>query len=216
MPVSYPVSWPSYFDIVSQNLQIDRPIVRGGSRGGSQDVVQVGRSIWRAQITVAPLETDVALEAQAFVESLRDGIGTLLFAPYPFRPRAYPGSGWTGINRHSGSAFDGTCNVTAASGNAVTLGILPSTYIVRPGDLVSWPYGVTRTLHRVVNGGTASGGVVTVDVEPEIPPGVSYPQTARIENVTAIWSLAEPVSFTITGASTNGITFSLAQRLRIS
>lgn len=214
MPVSYPVQWPSWWGVRAEAPYTDRPLVLTGARNGERYADQFGRPVWELTLTTVPVRGDDSYRAAAFIETLRSGMGTILLAAHPKRPLAYPGTGWAGINRHGGSAFNGTATVTAVSGNAVTITTLPSTYQVRAGDVISWPYGATRTLHRVVQDATASAGQVTVDVEPEVPPGVSYPQTVKLENADAVFRLAERARITIEPV-TSPITMRFIQHLRL-
>jgi hypothetical protein len=215
MAINYPVSWPSWWRVTSARLMLERPTIRTAARGGERYVDQLGRPLWSLSISTGMVIGANRFAAAAFIDTLRDGMGTIsLSSPVQRRPLAYPGTGWAGINRHGGSAFDGTATVTAVSGNAVTITTLPSTYQARAGDLISWPYGSTRTLHRIVQDATASAGQVTVDVEPEVPPGVSYPQTVKMEAANAIFRLVEPVEVAI-GTTVPPLSLRLIQHLRL-
>lgn len=190
MAITYPRSLPSYFRLSGLSFTIVRQQVVAQSRGGAVQAAERGRSLWKVsgQVTITtPDEFDGLL---AWFDSLRGALGTFQFYNIGRqRPIAYPGSGWAGFTRFGAGAFDGTATVTAASGYSVTIGSLPGQHIISPGDMISWPWRSTRTLHRVVEGGTAVNGVVTVQVEPDVPMGGTLPATVQLERAAGIFRL---------------------------
>lgn len=190
MAVSYPRQIPAYLGVSELTMVIQRSQVVAQTRGGLVQAAERGRSLWRVSGTVSISRPEQFDGLLAWFDSLRGSLNTFQFYNIGRqRPIAYPGDGWAGFTRHGGGAFNGTATVTAASGYGVTIGALPSQYIVSEGDMISWPWRSTRTLHRVVEGGTAVNGVVSVQVEPDVPAGGTLPQTIQLERAVGIFRL---------------------------
>lgn len=214
MTITYPRPLPTWFRAEAFGLNLSRVQAVARTRGGAVQVAERGRTLWTAEITTPLLRPTRHEELQAWLASLRGGLNTfLLHHLHLCRPIAYPGTGWAGITRHGGGAFDGTATVTAASGYSVTVGDLPTNYVASPGDMISWAWGSTRTLHRVVEGGTASAGVLTVQVEPDVPAGGTYPATVKLERADAVFRLSAPVFARRSGGGGEPIQFQAIQAL---
>lgn len=216
MAITYPRSLPANFKVKAFSLTIVRQQVIAQTRGGAVQAAERGRSLWQAEGEMSLLSPANFDEIQAFFDSLRGSLNT--FRLHNFgrkRPIAYPGTGWAGFTRHGGGAFDGTCTVVSASGYTASLSGLPTSFLLSAGDMISWPFGSTRTLHRIVEGGIASAGALSVQVEPDVPAGGSYSNTAMLENAQGIFRLLpnEPSGAQYLPGFGDGMTFKAIQAL---
>jgi hypothetical protein len=192
MALDFPAPLPVPHRVATVAFTIDRVLAASRARGGAVQVAERGRSLWRCAFTTAPLK-GVHFEAwRAWLDAQRGGLNTFLaFDTQRCRPQAYPGSSWS-LVRWDGSPFDGTGDVLTSTGYHVELANLPAGYVVTPGDYLSWPWGSTRTLHRVVQGGIATGaGQITVQVEPDVPTDAGLPETVKLERADAVFRVIE-------------------------
>lgn len=188
--LTYPRALPMSHGYGDLMFSLSRVQVGARTNAGQTEAAERGRSLWQMDMSVPALGPHAYEEMQAFFDSMRGMLNN--FTAYDFfrrRPRAYPGVGWAGITRNSGAAFDGTCTLSSASGYQVTLANLPSAYKIMPGDMISWPWRATRTLHRVVETVTAVGGSLTVQVEPDVPPGTIGNPVVKLEAADAVFKL---------------------------
>lgn len=192
MPITYPRPLPAGFYLTDLSFRIDRGQVISRTRGGLVQASDRARPLWSVRGTTAirmPEQFDALL---AFLDSLRGSVNAFYMHNIGReRPIAYPGEGWAGFTRHGGAGFDGTATVTVAAGYGVTIANLPSQYVVSEGDMISWPWRSSRTLHRVVQGGAAINGVVSVQVEPDVPAGGTLPQTVQLEKAQGVFRLLD-------------------------
>ncbi|MGU3495937.1 hypothetical protein ACLBXM_17995 [Xanthobacteraceae bacterium A53D] len=214
--LTYPRALPMGYGYGDLMFTLNRIQVGARTAGGYQ-AAERSRSLWQIDMTVPALGPDAYEEMQAFFDSMRGGLNN--FTAYDFfrrRPRAYPGNGWAGITRHSGAAFNGTGTLAAANAYQVSLSNLPTAYKVMPGDMISWPWRNTRTLHRVMEPVTASAGALTVQVEPDIPPGTVGTPTVKLEAADAVFKLVSPNPWQSARRQTRGapFTFQALQVLR--
>lgn len=148
---------------------------RNVSGGGVPQVTQVAPPLWQGQWEVETQGRVLTGEWEAWLESLRGGLRTFKATPPKRRwPVTYP-RGFTGL-LVSGSPFSGSGNlsVIGAGRDTVTVNQLPIGFVLQPGDFFSIPVGSRQHLHRILEGGTASGaGEVTLTVEPTIRPNAT-------------------------------------------
>lgn len=153
------------------------------TRGGLVQVANLGADLWFMQYATAPLDYQQAMEWLAFLHSLRGGLRTFK-AWHPLRryPLGYP-TGFAGLTRAGGGAFDGTCTLSTISGprDQITLTTLPVSFAFNIGDMVSFPMGSTQCLVRVLEAATADGsGIATLLIEPTVPLAATTSVTATL------------------------------------
>ena len=195
MAITYPRVFPFEVAAIAPPLIFTPDRVQNvtRSRGGSVNAAERARTLWRIEAKTTILEPGPYDDMQAWFDSLRGSLNTFIFFdPARVRPRAYPGVGWAGFSRHNGGAFDGTCTLLSASGYTVQLTGLPTSYVISTGDMICWNWGSVRTLHRAVETVTATNGVLTVQVEPDVPPGSPNLAVVRVETAHATFQLVEP------------------------
>lgn len=174
MSLTFPRDLPARRFVQGSKIGLHRQVTMAPTRGGLVQVAEIAAPLWRARYETAALsETDGAIW-EAWIDSLRAGARTFK-AQHPFRrfAGAYP-AGYAGMNAHGGGAFSGSGVLQAVGGtlDTVTLSGLPSSFVLSPGDMLSFiPSGSKQAFHRVVAGATASAGVATVSVEPVLRPG---------------------------------------------
>jgi len=174
--ISYPRALPANRFRGGSRFWLERQATRSPTRGGLVQVAELGSPLWRVRYETAPFVGADGDAWEAWLDSLRAGAKTFK-AVHPFRrfARAYP-NGYDGMTKHGGGSFDGTAILEEVSEalDTVELSGLPSSFVLSAGDHLSFsPAGSKQAFHRVVEGGTASSGVVTVTVEPILKPGAT-------------------------------------------
>ena len=175
MALTYPLSLASYFDtllIAEFEPDLTEALTGGETGGGEAISSDYGPRLWQARLVASRSSLPKAARSVALTESLRRA-GTSFFATDPLRryPQADP----------DGSLLGGAApSITSVASNNrdVTLGGLPASYVLTPGDLIAWDYDTSRrAMHRIVVGATANGsGVATIELEPFVrgtPAGAS-------------------------------------------
>ncbi len=210
MTLTYPRPYPFAVMGVSELVfTLSRVQVGTRSRGGDVQGAETARTLWSIDAQTPALNESEFEELQGFFDSLRGVLNTFtVYDPARRRPRAYPGTGWAGVSRYTGGAFDGTCTLANALAYQVGLTNLPGTYTIKTGDMISWPWRSTRTLHRAMETVTTTNGSLTVQVEPDIPPGTVGNPIVKLEAAEAVFRLqgdiprpkrrgvgGEPISF---------------------
>lgn len=218
MSLTFPRPYPfAVLGLSSLVFTLSRVQVTSRSRGGQVQGAETGRTLWSVEAQTPELNEDEFEEMQAFFDTLRGVLNTFtMYDPARVRPRAYPGSGWAGMTRASGGAFDGTGSLVATAGYMMSFNGMPPGYVMRKGDMVSWPWGSSRTLHRAVEDTVANAaGMVTVQVEPDIPQGSVIGVPVKVEAADAVFRLTgdlpKPRRRTVGGEA---ISFSAIQVLR--
>ena len=172
MSLVFPLSLPTFWSVLpvdepsldlGEALQIDR------TAGGTVLIADLGERLWQGRVTFGTLTYAEAAPVEGLLDVLRQsGRSFLCNDLRRLNPLADP----------SGSIL-GAASVTVTaipSAREVTLGGLPAGYVLSPGDYLGWGYDGAldrRAFHRVVDGGTASGGgALTIEVVPTIRPGL--------------------------------------------
>lgn len=143
-----------------------------GRRGGGDLAIDYAAPRWTATWSTPSggVRRADADAIQVLIDGLRGGVTRL--AVWDFlrcRPRAHP-TGFTGLTvAGSSAAFTGAATVSSLAVRAIGLGGLPAGFPLAAGDLVGLVEGDARSLHRVQAAVVASGGAVTVAVEPPVP-----------------------------------------------
>lgn len=174
MTITFPRDVPVSRFKTGSRFWLERQATKAPTRGGLVQVAELGSPLWRVRYETPPLQGATGAAWEAWLDSLRAGAKTFK-AVHPFLryARAYP-LGYAGMTKHGGGSFDGTAvlQAVATALDTVTLSGLPSSFVLTAGDLLSFaPAGTKQAMHRVVEGGAASAGVLTVAVEPTIKPG---------------------------------------------
>lgn len=175
MAISFPRAFPLN-GCFTENCVFDlaRSQARNPTGGGSPDVVEVGPALWVGEWATRTLSRSELAEWDAWLASLRGGLRLFKGRPNRHRwPLAYP-RGFAGLEVDS-EAFtgSGTLDTIGAGRDTVTIADLPAGFVLGIGDWFSIPVGSRQRLHKILEGGTASGGgEVNLTVEPIIDPVV--------------------------------------------
>ena len=186
MSITFPRELPPG-GFLTVDFELELQQVLAAERGGRLVSVDLGPPRWRAEFQTPPMDM-VRLGAwRAWLASLRGAARTFVGVD-PFRryPAAYR-TGFAGLTRPGGAAFDGTALSVALSAarDLVSLTGLPAGLRLQPGDYISltWESGAKRSLHRVLDDAAAdAAGLGAWTVEPIVPEYVT----------AAIATLAEP------------------------
>lgn len=146
-------------------------------RGGRANSVLLGDATWRASFATLRLTPSRLGAARAWISSLQNGVKTFYGRdPARLYPLAYP-TGFAGLERAGGGAFDGTATSWSidATRSIVTINGLPASFPLAPGDMIGWSWSTTkRALARSLEAVVANGsGVAVVAVEPYLSTVVS-------------------------------------------
>ena len=170
----------------------------------------LGPALWTASYTTIPMLNDDALAYEAALESL-DGL-VQTFEAYDKR-RVYPRSDPTGATYN-----DGVLVSVNANNKKLALSGLIASQVVSAGDYLSFSYGSSRALHRVVEGVTANGAGLTAEFEvrPHIRSGwvISPSTTVKLKAPSGIFMLVPgSVSISPVGGAYSKISFQAVQAL---
>lgn len=188
MAITFPRDLPLGARMRSGGLTLERQVTMAPTRGGLQQVAELGTPIWRARYATPSLREKDVILYQAWLESLRGG--TRAFKAIDTLRRyamSYP-AGYGSLLRWDSSPFDGTgllASVNTSGYESLQISNLPAAFAVLPGDLVSFANaGGRQSLHRVTEPATATvGGLLTISCEPVILPGYT---------IGAVVALASP------------------------
>ncbi|MBA5779500.1 hypothetical protein H2509_20410 [Stappia sp. F7233] len=165
MTITYPRELP-VANIERAVFELGRDININARRGGGLQVVERGEARWRVEVTFGVMQRPDYQKVRAWWLSLQGGMREfLLHDPAHPRPIIYR-TGFAGMTRHGGGAFDGDASVTALTPTALTISGLPTAFDLKAGDYVGLSEGGKRGLHMITEDATAAAGVVTVTVEP--------------------------------------------------
>jgi hypothetical protein len=183
MALAFPLTLAELFDglaKVETRFSLTDNVENNETQGGEIITASYGPRLWTGSVTVRG-------NAYTTLDSLLSRVNLI---------RQSGASFFVGQSVRSGPLADptgsilgaGTPTITAVNANRrdVTLGGLPSGYVINRGDLLSFTYSSSPTrnaLHQVVTGGTASGGgAVTVEVTPNVREGFSTPFNIKLVN----------------------------------
>ncbi len=165
--------------------------VRAPTRGGLVQVALVGPALWQMEFKTRLMGEAEFEEWRAWLSSLRGGARKFkAWDPLRRYARAYR-TGYAALTRAGGGSFAaGTANLLSIAGprDEITLSTLPAGFVLSLGDMISIPFGSSRSLHRVTEAGVASaGGQATVGLEPPLPIGVT---TGATVDLASPWCFA--------------------------
>lgn len=174
MTITYPRAWPGF--IAQAEFKVDDGMLLDPLEGGRiVAIAAAAEPRWVAKFTTSKLYADRLNMYEAFIRSLKSGAGTF-YAEHPNRPYPYAyRTGFDGMMRAGGGAFDGAATDWAVDVNRTGLSCegLPEDFVVTESDLVmlSWSSGQKRFLTQFLEGGTgdASGDLATLSIWPRVP-----------------------------------------------
>lgn len=213
MTITYPRTMPA-FDMLSCGFTIRRSMLRAESGGGVVQEMESFPARWEATWTTRPLNETQRGEMVAWLDSMRGAQKRFIgFDPTRCYPLAY-GVGVLALSRAGGGAFDGTATLSSYTASTLTVATLPSGYQAKPGDMVSVTNAASkRSLHRVVEAATASGGgSITLTVEPTVTITLAASNVVNLVRAAAIMHLLE-MTVPPRNAFRQSITFSARQVL---
>jgi hypothetical protein len=175
MAITYPRALPSYEGVVLR-FSADPAAVQTPINGGlATDVAIIGQPGFRLSVDVTPL-TDVEAHAwDAWLASMRGGVGT--FLAYDPR-RSVPLSMRDAVPMVSASPWNGNASVTAVTDiRTVSVAGLPANAVLAAGDRVSLVQTVSGVVHygftMLAEDVTANGsGAATLSLEPPLANGL--------------------------------------------
>lgn len=164
------------------------------TRGAKPQVIGLAPQQWQMSFASDVLNWPDANALMTVLESYEGG--TILFKawhPQLRFPQKYRASGFAGLTRSGGGAFDGNCNITSAGVNRRTLEVsnLPGGFKFTLGDMISVPFSDDQLLFRILADATANpGGIVTISITPTLPLAFSVGETPPVATVFKPWCFA--------------------------
>jgi hypothetical protein len=172
MPLTATIALVDFWNklpIDTLNIDLAEAMQSDRTQGGEQLTADLGERLWRGEVTFGRLTYAEAAAVEVLLDVLRQS-GRFFFGTdiRRRRPLADPNGTILGAATPTVSAIPNNRDLTIAG--------LPAAYVLTPGDWLGFVYdGATarRGFHRVVDGGTASGGgVLTVEVVPALRAGL--------------------------------------------
>lgn len=208
MAISYPLSLPTGIGIAQIELRVTNAVAisRSPFTFAQQVHAYAGQS-WQADVTLPPIQRDLAEEWLAWLISLKGQVGTFYLGdPNAKTPR--------GSARNSDTI---DINGTQSSGNTIAIDSAPinRTGYLKAGDYIHVNTGTTRQLFKVLkDANTNASGQATLDVWPDVRVSLGDNATVTVENTQGLFRLASnEQSFSINEASTYGISFSAIEAI---
>lgn len=185
MAISFPRDIPACTGFRSHSFNLIRSQSFAMTGGGSPQAVEIGPPRWEASYSLETRTRSDTAVWEAWIDSLRGRLRTFKGRPPGHRWLMHHPTGYAGLT-YSGDPWTGIGNLDSIGmqRDTVTLDELPATLVISTGDFLSFAVGSRQHLHRVIEGATASGGSVTVTVEPSIRPDVT---TGRDVNFVSPW-----------------------------
>jgi hypothetical protein len=186
MAIVFPRDLPSGLQLVGRSFELKRDVRVNTRRDGSAQVIERGDPRWHAALQFRAMDRADYQRAYAWWLSLQDGMRDfLLHDSGHARPILYR-TGFDGLTRHGGGAFDGTAGVAALAPSTITIDSLPTSFGLVAGDYVGLVEDGAYGLHMVMEDATASAGEVTVAVQPFVKTGIfSSSATVNLERPQA-------------------------------
>lgn len=208
MTIAFPLTTLLDGDFADQTFQLVSRQELSRQANGRTIGKDFGSAIWLATYTTKPLFNDDAVAYEAALDSLDGVVQTFeasdLRRPYP---RAYPAG--AGCN-------NGVLASVNANNKALALSGLAAGQVVSAGDYLSFVYGSSRALHRVVETVTANGSGATAqfEVRPHVRAGFSVSAAVTLKSPRGVFMLL-PGSVTpkASGGQHTVITFQTVQAL---
>lgn len=182
MTITYPRDMLLCTQWQGPEFVLEYAYTRALAGGGLPQVAEVAPALWVGKWRTTQMGRDNISNWRAWLRSLRGGLRTFKAVPPFYRwPRLHP-RGFAGM-LYSGSPWTGTGNLSniAALRDQITINTIPNGLVMAPGDYVSIVVGARQHLHQVIEGGTSSGNLVTLTVEPTIRPGAVTGVTVLFE-----------------------------------
>jgi hypothetical protein len=190
--ISYPRALPLLF-IQSCDFELQRNDVMTGEASGRLDSTQVGEPLWHMTLDTQ-CRSDLEFgKWTAWADSLKGALrlfyGQDVFRRYPLTYR----TGFAGLERAGGGAFDGTAtswSVNTAR-DELTLQGLPVALTLVERDYVGFSWdGWKRSIHRVLSDANSNGaGQGTWTIMPELPTFVPVDAVATLASPTCLMKI---------------------------
>lgn len=205
---SYPLALPSVVGIQKSNWGLERAV--GFSQSpftGSQQVYEHTFALWKATITLPPMNREQSVEFQTFFMQLHGRKGTFTMGDPDAKAKRGNAtqSNLTIASSASVGAYDiAVSGLTNSQSNALV-----------KGDYIQLGNGADAKLHMVVANVSASGsGTATIQVEPTLKVAITSSTPCKIQNTVGVWRMDKNIlDWDSNKASTYSFSFSCTEAL---
>lgn len=205
---SYPLTLPTTTGIAKSSWGLQRAVgVSQSPFTGSQQVYEHDFALWKATITLPPMNRATSAEYQTFFMQLHGRKGTFLMGD----PDAKAKRGNASQN-----------SLTIASNTAIGAFDVPvsgltnsqSSALVK-GDYIQLGTGSSAKLHMIVADANASGsGTATLQIEPSLKVAITSSTACSITNTVGVWRMdTNELNWDSNHASTYGFSFSCMESI---
>lgn len=172
MAFTYPLTRAQFMDILpigQFSMELPEQMETNRTGNGEQIDADLGDRVWQGEITMGRMTRAEAGRPEVMIDLLRQaGRSFLVYDPRRPAPLLDPTGSILG-------ASTPTINTLGADSRELRVGGLPATYVLSPGDYLSFTYGtnpVRYALHRVVATTQAVAGLTPLfEVTPNIRTG---------------------------------------------
>lgn len=195
MAITYPR--PFLPKLFSASFELDESVVQAPEQGGDTPAARMGQPRWAGQFQTSLLDNRKLGQVSAWLDSLGDGLFEF-YAHDPKRPfpLAYP-SGFAGMDRAAGGAFDGTFTSWSVDveTRALLIGAgLPADFEFNERDSAAFEWindGPRRFLVRLLEAQTANedGEITAIQFTPALPAFVPSDAVLNLDRPSCIMKL---------------------------
>lgn len=151
------------------------------SRAGKRVVaaVEYADPFWQVSMRTKPLRASERLLVEAFRDAARNGLVTVHYTPqHQCLPKAYWGSPGAAAIADNGA-------LKAKDGYSVTVESVTNGLVLSPGDLISLTTDDYNWMARVVAGGTAADGEISLTLNVAVPSYIETGAVVRFKDIVA-------------------------------
>jgi|TARA_R100001440_G_scaffold36955_1_gene56112 hypothetical protein len=205
---TYPLTFPTTQGVQKSSWGLQRAVgVSTSPFTGSQQAYEHDFALWRATITLPPMNRATSAEYQTFFMQLHGRKGTFIMGDPDGKTKR-------------GNASQN--NLTIASNTAIGAYQIPvsgltnsqSNALVK-GDYIQFGTGASAKLHMIVADASASGsGTATLTIEPALKVAITASTTCVITNTVGVWRMdTNDLNWDSNHASIYGFSFSCTESM---
>tara|TARA_B100001057_G_scaffold488345_1_gene572535 strand:+ start:2335 stop:2964 length:630 start_codon:yes stop_codon:yes gene_type:complete len=205
---TYPLTFPTTQGVQKSSWGLQRAVgISTSPFTGSQQVYEHDFALWKATITLPPMNRATSAEYQTFFMQLHGRKGTFLMGDpdgKTQRGNATQSSITIASNTAIGAYDIPVSGLTNSQSNALV-----------KGDYIQFGTGSSAKLHMIMDNASASGsGTVTLKVEPALKVAITTSTSCVITNTVGVWRMdTNDLNWDSNHASIYGFSFSCMEAI---